>query len=63
MSLENLLSGLSSDPERVAFAKKQRELADASEARDTQALADHASSLSKPEEGSALDRTGVFWKK
>ncbi len=65
VNLESLLGKLSSDPERVRFAREQRELHDASEARDTLALADHAASLKSEHlmSGSSLDKAGVFFRK
>jgi hypothetical protein len=47
VNLESLLAKLSSDPERVKFAREQRDLLDASEAKDTAALADRAASMKK----------------
>ena len=65
MDTESLLRRLSEDPERVRFAREQRELHDASEARDTLALADHAASLKSehPTEGSTMDKAGIFFRK
>jgi hypothetical protein len=56
---EALLRRLSNNPECVAFAKAQRELLDASEAKESIALADFVASRKK----SALDKVGLFVRK
>ena len=64
MDTESLLRRLSEDPERATFARDQRALADASEARDTMALADFVSSMKKPEPlKGPLDKAGIFFRK